>query len=219
MNIEYSYWFWLILKFIIGFAIIIAYFFFTGKNQLSKMTTIDLVGNFILGGIVGGVIYNTDIPILQYITVLIIGLTIISAISYYSTKYSKAREVTVGKSLILIKKGKIQFETLCKNQMKIDVVDMLSRLQLKGYKSFADIKYLQLEPNGDIIVFEDDTYPSLIIFRQGEWITDAIERVDISVEVFENAIRGLDKEKIVFIEFQEDILTIVLQDKCEQIKI
>lgn len=219
MNIEYSYWFWLILKFIIGFGIIIAYFYLTGKNQLSKMTTIDLVGNFILGGIVGGVIYNTDIPILQYIAVLVIGLTIISAISYYSTKYSKAREVTVGKSLVLIKKGKIQFETLRKNQMKIDVVDMLSRLQLRGYKSFADIKYLQLEPNGDIIVFEDSTYPSVIIFRQGEWITDAIERVDIKVEVFESAIRGIDKAKIVFIEFQENKLSVVLQDECKQMQI
>ena len=39
------------VKFIIGFAVVIFYFNQSGKTQLSQMTPIDLIGNFILGGL------------------------------------------------------------------------------------------------------------------------------------------------------------------------
>lgn len=219
MNPEYTYWFWLVMKFIIGFSLIIGYFFWTGKNQLSKMTPIDLIGNFIMGGVVGGVIYNTDIPILKYIAVLLVGLTITYSISYFSYKYSKAREITIGRSFVIIKKGKFQYDILKDNAIKIDIVDLLSRLQLKGYKGFSDIQYLQLEPNGDIIVFDDIGYPSVIIYRYGGWISGCIERVGLSIELLEEAIKDIDKEKIIFIEYLDNQLNLVLDDDYKQIKI
>lgn len=216
MNPEYTYWFWLVMKFIIGFSLIIGYFFWTGKNQLSKMTPVDLIGNFIMGGVVGGVIYNTDIPILKYIAVLIIGLSITYTISYLGNKYSKAREITIGKSLIIIKKGKFQYDVLKDNAVKIDIVDLLSRLQLKGYKGFSDIQYLQLEPNGDIIVFDDVAYPSVIVFRQGEWISSAIDRISIDVEQLENTLKDIDKSDIIFIEYHDNQLNVVLSNDYKE---
>ena len=218
MHIEYySYWFWLIMKFVIGFGLIIGYFFWTGKNQLSKMTPVDLIGNFIMGGVVGGVIYNTDIPIIKYIAVLLIGLFITYIISYLGNKYSMAREITIGKSLVIIKKGKFQYDILKDNAIKIDIVDLLSRLQLKGYKGFSEIQYLQLEPNGDIIVFEDTGYPSIIIFRQGEWMQSSIDRVEVNIDQLENTIKGIDKSTIIFIEYHDSQLNIVLDNDYKEL--
>lgn len=33
----------------------------TNRCQLAQMTPVDLIGNFVMGGIIGGVIYNQDI--------------------------------------------------------------------------------------------------------------------------------------------------------------
>ena len=42
----------------------------TNRCQLAQMTPVDLIGNFVMGGIIGGVIYNQDITTVQFIIVL-----------------------------------------------------------------------------------------------------------------------------------------------------
>lgn len=37
------------------------------------MTPVDFIGNFVLGGIIGGVIYSDTIPLTQYIIILLMG--------------------------------------------------------------------------------------------------------------------------------------------------
>lgn len=54
-----------VIKFLIGFFVVIAYFNLSGKSQISQLSPIDLIGNFILGGIIGGVIYSDTIAILS----------------------------------------------------------------------------------------------------------------------------------------------------------
>lgn len=43
-----------LVKFIIGFVNVITHLNLSGKTQLSQMTPIDFIGNFVLGGIIGG---------------------------------------------------------------------------------------------------------------------------------------------------------------------
>lgn len=52
-----------LVKLIIGFLIVITHLNISGKTQLSQMTPIDFIGNFVMGGIIGGVIYSEAIPI------------------------------------------------------------------------------------------------------------------------------------------------------------
>ena len=44
----------------------------TNRCQLAQMTPVDLIGNFVMGGIIGGVIYTQDITTVQFIIVLAI---------------------------------------------------------------------------------------------------------------------------------------------------
>jgi putative DNA-directed RNA polymerase, omega subunit len=44
----------------------------TGKGNLSPSSASDQVQNYVLGGIIGGVIYNKEIAILEYISILFI---------------------------------------------------------------------------------------------------------------------------------------------------
>lgn len=214
------YWLSLVLKIFIGFTIVIGYFFLTGKNQLSKMTPIDFVGNFIIGGVIGGVLYTTDIPIVKYISVLIISICIIYLISYLSSKFSKAREVTIGKSIILIKQNRFDYKTLDENNAKLDIVDILSKLHLKGFNGFKDVGYLQLEPNGDIIVLkEDNITPSSIVFRNGNWVLDSLERNELEQTKLEDKIKSIKLEDILFIEYDSGYLNIIKKTESEKIKL
>lgn len=70
-----------LIKFIIGFVIVITHLNLSGKTQLSQMTPIDFIGNFVLGGIIGGVIYSDSIPLYQYVLVLLIGVCLISLLN------------------------------------------------------------------------------------------------------------------------------------------
>lgn len=76
------YYLLVIIKFIIGFAIVLSHMNLSGKTQLSQMTPIDFIGNFVLGGIIGGVIYSDTIPLYQYVIILLIGVSFISGLNY-----------------------------------------------------------------------------------------------------------------------------------------
>ncbi|SUC20435.1 Uncharacterised protein [Proteus mirabilis] len=46
-----EYYLLVVIKFIIGFTIILAHMNISGKTQLSQLTPIDFIGNFVLGGL------------------------------------------------------------------------------------------------------------------------------------------------------------------------
>jgi len=48
-----------------GFTCIIVYFNPSGRTRLSRMNIINLISNFIPGGIIGGAIYSLDYPIMN----------------------------------------------------------------------------------------------------------------------------------------------------------
>ena len=47
-----------VFKLLIGVTLIVLHLRLTGKQRTVQLTPIDFIGNFILGGIIGGVIYN-----------------------------------------------------------------------------------------------------------------------------------------------------------------
>lgn len=58
------------VKLLIGFIALIMIINVTGKGNLAPSTASDQVQNYVLGGIIGGVIYNEAISLLTYIAVL-----------------------------------------------------------------------------------------------------------------------------------------------------
>lgn len=102
-----TYYLLVIVKFIIGFVIVLTHMNISGKTQLSQMTPVDFIGNFVLGGIIGGVIYSDTIPLTQYIIILLMGVSFISIINWVSKHISVLRAVTIGNPIPIIKNGGI----------------------------------------------------------------------------------------------------------------
>lgn len=161
------------IKFIIGFTIVIFYFNQAGKTQISQMTPIDLIGNFILGGIIGGVIYSDSISLPRYIAVLIIGTVLMHGLNYIAKKFDIFRALALGNTIVFIKNGSLLMDNIQDKRNKIDIINIMSMLHSRGIGSLQEIYYAQIEPNGQLTIKnKEENEPSVLLILNGE-IKDA----------------------------------------------
>ena len=64
----------IIVKFALGIICFIFQINILGKGNLAPSSAMDQVQNYVLGGIIGGVIYNNAISVMQFVLVLILSL-------------------------------------------------------------------------------------------------------------------------------------------------
>lgn len=192
------YYIGVLAKFAIGFAIVILHMNISGKTQLSQITPIDFIGNFILGGVIGGVIYNDTIPLYQYVFVLLIGIFFISLLNSLSKRLSIFRAMTMGKHIPIIKDGKFIVENIKKNKTRIDIFSLTSQIHAQGIKSLQQIYYAQIEPSGQLTVFcNQQDIPSVLVIANGNIITQNLETIEkteewLNIELGKNNIKASD---------------------------
>lgn len=185
----------LFLKLTLGFIVVIAHLNYSGKTQLSQMTTIDFIGNFILGGIIGGIIYNDGITFVQYISVLLLGVALISFFNYLTQKFDLVQRITVGDPITIIKNRQFILENIKKN--KLDILAISSAVHAQGVQSFEKIAYAQIEPNGQLtITLDSKDIPSKIVVSDGciksaaltelkkdeDWLMNLIKKLHLEIE-------------------------------------
>lgn len=210
------YYSFIILRFIIGFAIVITHMNLSGKTQLSQMTPIDFIGNFVLGGIIGGVIYSDTIPLYQYITILMIGVLFISSLNLLTKKVNFFRNVAIGNPIPIIKKGQFIMENILKKKNKIDIINISSRIHAQGIHSFQEIYYAQIEPDGQLtIICDEKNMPSVILMKDGVIRTSELESIERDEAWLKQQIefQGIESLDDIFLaEFWRGEVTFILQD-------
>lgn len=188
----------------------------SGKTQLSQLTPIDFIGNFVLGGIMGGVIYTDAIPLYQYVIVFLIGVFFISFLNYISKKFNFFRAVAIGNPIPIIKKGRFIMENITEKKNKIDILNITSRLHAQGIHSFQEVNYAQIEPDGQITVVCDGAkMPSIIIMKDGVIRTSELEQIErdenwLNEEMKKQHIEN--PEDVFLAEFWDGKVNFILQD-------
>ena len=76
------------IKLLIGFFALTIIINITGKGNLAPSSASDQVQNYVLGGIIGGVIYNNDIKILDYVGILCIWCVLVLALKWIVLRLS-----------------------------------------------------------------------------------------------------------------------------------
>lgn len=211
-----EYYLLVLAKFVIGFLIVISHLNFSGKTQLSQMTPVDFIGNFVLGGIIGGVIYNDVIPLYQYVIVLVIGVLLISLLNSISKRFFMFRNFAIGNPIPIVKDGKFIMENILKRRNKIDILNVASQLHTQGIHSFQNLKYAQIEPGGQITaICEGAELPSVILIKDGRIRLSELDAIDKDESWLKAKLDGLkvnDLDQVFLAEFWRGEITLVMAD-------
>lgn len=207
-----EYYVMVLVKFLIGFLIVILHLNFSGKTQMNQMSPVDFIGNFVLGGIIGGVIYNQDIPLLQYIIVLLIGVLLISLLNWVCKHVWFFRSFAIGEPIAIIKDGKFIMENILQKKNKIDILNIVSILHAQGITSFQEVSFAQIEPSGSLTaITERGKYPSLILFKNGEYRVPDLQKIHKDTDWLKQQLneQGLSEDDVYLIEYWDSKLNFI----------
>ncbi len=165
-----------VFKLLIGITLIVLHLRLTGKQQTVQLTPIDFIGNFILGGIIGGVIYNHAISFAEYISFLLVAFGIISGLNYLTSKFMSTRSLVMGKAYTIIEGGRFTQDALDNTDHRLDPVEFLAELRGMGIFSLSDISLVQREANGSLTVRrKGEGGVNYVLVSNGQIVTDNLE--------------------------------------------
>lgn len=162
------------IKLMIGFLSAIAVINFTGKGNLAPNSASDQIQNYVLGGIIGGVIYNKNIGIFECLLVMLAWFLLVTGFRLLKKHNVRVRQIIDGKALIIINNGKVDVET-CK-KAGLSAHDVAFKLRAQNVYSVKKVKRAVVEQNGQfIIVLEGEENPKFPIITDGHLQTDTLE--------------------------------------------
>ena len=155
------------IKLLIGFLAMALIINITGKGNLAPSSASDQVVNYVLGGIVGGVIYNNSIKIYEFIVILGIWCLLVLGLKWVKNHNVKAKQLIDGKAHIIIDDGKILIEN-CK-KAGLCAHDVAFKLRTNGIFSSDDVKRAIVEQNGQLIIIRSgEENPKFPIITDGQ---------------------------------------------------
>lgn len=169
------------LKLLLGLLALALIINKSGKGNLAPTSAMDQVQNYVLGGIIGGVIYSPSVTIFQFVIVLAIWAFLIIGLRKLKTKSLAFRRFIDGAPVIVINRGQIDIAA-CK-KAKITAHDLAFKLRKEGVYYIRDVKRAVLEQNGElIIVMAGEENPKYPIITDGIIQKNVLEDVDKTEE-------------------------------------
>ena len=91
------------IKLLVGFFALVIIINVSGKGNLAPSSASDQITNYVLGGIIGGVIYNNSISIYDFIIILGIWCVLVLSMKWIKQHSVKAKQLIDGKAMIILK--------------------------------------------------------------------------------------------------------------------
>lgn len=188
------------IKLLIGFLTLITIINISGKGNLAPNSASDQVQNYVLGGIIGGVIYNNSIKILDFIGILCIWCALVLGLKWLKQHVVKVKQIIDGKALIIIDEGEINIENCRK--VGLSAHDVSFKLRTNNVYSMKDVKRAIVEQNGQLIIIHyGEENPKFPLITDGHLQTDILETIgkDEDWLIEEIKKQGLNKYSDVFL--------------------
>lgn len=188
------------IKLLIGFLALITIINISGKGNLAPNSASDQVQNYVLGGIIGGVIYNNSIKIIEFIAILCIWCALVLGLKWLKQHVVKVKQVIDGKALIIIDEGEINIENCRK--VGLSAHDVSFKLRTNNVYSIKDVKRAIVEQNGQLIIIHyGEENPKFPLITDGHLQTDILEVIgkDEDWLIEEIKKQGLEKYSDVFL--------------------
>ncbi len=140
----------LLLRIAIAFVVLFVLARIMGRKEISQMTFFNFVSAIAIGSIAANFAMNSNVSILNGVLALI-GWTVFTlTIAFIDIKSKKARKVTTGEPIIVIKEGKVMENSLRSTRLDMDTLNSI--LRQKGYFSIKDVQYAIFETSGQLSV-------------------------------------------------------------------
>ena len=135
----------------------------SGKGNLAPSSASDQIVNYVLGGIIGGVIYNETI-----------WCTLVLSLKWIKKHNVKAKQLIDGKAMIIIDNGKIDIDN-CK-KVGLSAHDVAFKLRTNGIYSSKTVKRAVVEQNGQLIIIQaGEENPKFPIITDGQVQNDILK--------------------------------------------
>ena len=168
----------LAIKLAIGIIGLVLQINLMGKGNLAPTSAMVQVQNYVLGGIIGAVIYNDNIGIFQFSLVLILWTLLIFTLRFIKNHNRLVKSIIDGRPVWVILNGKVQTGECMKNG--ISAHDLMFKLRSAGIYEIASVKRAVLEQNGQLSIIQygdqDLRYPLIIDGQLDHDILDIINR-------------------------------------------
>ena len=199
------------IKLTMGLLSLVLVINISGKGNLAPSSATDQVLNYVLGGIVGGVIYSPRISVLQYFIILMIWTMIVLILKWLKTNSVLFKTILDGQPVIIIKKGILDVEA-CR-RAGLTANDIAFKLRTNGVYSVRKVKRAVLEQNGQlIIVLQDEENPKYPIITDGTVQTNILEAIDKDTDWLQEQLKEMGYENIsdIFLaEYDSGKITVI----------
>lgn len=178
------------IKLAIGLLSLVMVINLTGKGNLAPSSAVDQVQNFVLGGIIGGMIYNESISILQYITILMIWFCLVLSLRWLKTNLRFFKKYVDGEPVTIIRRGEIDVETCRKAGLTAH--DIMFKLRNNNIFSIREVKQAVLEQNGQLLVVQSgEENPRYPLITDGMVQENTLEAIGKTQDWLEERLREM----------------------------
>ena len=166
------------LKLITGMIGILVFLRIAGKAQMAQITPLDTVSAFVIGALVGGVLYNPDMSMWHILFALTVW-TLFNMLIRFAMRSARLRHFIKGESVFLVKDGAINFKNFKRNSLEMEQFRLL--LRQKGIFSMFDAEDVIFETNGAVTVLPPNhTAPSFLLVNNGAIIESTLDQCNRS---------------------------------------
>ena len=201
----------ILIKLALGLVSLVFVINVTGKGNLAPNSAIDQIQNYVLGGIIGGVIYSNSITILQYAEILIMWTILVLLLKWLTNNVGFVKQMIDGKPTLLIKNGEIDPEA-CRS-VGLSASDVALKLRSQGIFQLKEVKRAVREQNGQLIVVQNgDENPKYPVITDGVIQSDVLDTLSLTEEWLIDHLnkQGYDNVANIFIaEYDKGQLSVV----------
>lgn len=169
------------MKFLLGLLAMVTIINMTGKGNLAPTSAMEQIMNYVLGGIIGGVIYSRDVRIWQFAIVLIIWFVLVYGMRRLKLRSHLLQHLLDGTPTVVIVNGQVDVEA-CK-RAKITAHELTLKLRLHNVFNIRKVKRAVVEQNGQLLLVmageENLKYPLL---TDGVAQSNVLEAIDKDVK-------------------------------------
>lgn len=169
------------MKFLLGLLAMVTIINMTGKGNLAPTSAMEQIMNYVLGGIIGGVIYSREVRIWQFAIVLLIWFVLVYGMRRLKSRSHLLQHLLDGTPTVVIVNGQVDVEA-CK-RAKITAHELTLKLRLHNVFNIRKVKRAVVEQNGQLLLVmareENLKYPLL---TDGVAQSNVLEAIDKDVK-------------------------------------